>query len=107
MTMAESSTGRVQGANRIFIEAHRRSYVSQHGVIAVLESVKKHGLPKHLSRQTLKRSRQDEIDCNSPMGEFQRISSHQPISTFVVYAFNMQWFQTIFLGGDGRAHVAS
>ena len=67
--MAESSTGRVQGANRVFIEAHRRSYVSQHGVIAVLEAVKKHGLPKHLSRQTLKRSRQDEIECNSPMGE--------------------------------------
>ena len=57
------------GSQRVFIEAHRQSYVSQSGVIAVLESVKKHGLPKHISRQTLKRSRQDEIDCNSPMGE--------------------------------------
>ena len=57
------------GSQRVFIEAHRQSYVSQSGVIAVLEAVKKHGLPKHLSRQTLKRTRQDEIDCHSPMGE--------------------------------------
>ena len=81
--MASSSSSRVVGSQRVFIEAHRQSYVSQSGVIAVLEAVKKHGLPKHLSRQTLKRTRQDEIDCHSPMGElFTTISVKMQTGSF-------------------------
>lgn len=68
-TMAESSTGsRVQGANRVYIEAHGRSYVSQSGVIAVLKSIREHGMPKHVSRSTLKRTRERELDSDTAYG---------------------------------------
>ena len=67
--MAASSTGKkIQGANRVYIEAHGRSYVSQKGVIAVLKSIREHGMPKHVSRSTLKRTRERELDSDTAYG---------------------------------------
>ena len=67
--MAASSTGKkIQGTNRVYIEAHGRSYVSQKGVIAVLKSIREHGMPKHVSRSALKRTRERELDSDTAYG---------------------------------------
>lgn len=54
---AASSSGR-----EVYVQAHRTSYVSHSGMIAVLESVKKFGLPDTVSRRALKRTRREPIE---------------------------------------------
>ena len=43
------------------ISAGRHSYVTQSAMVAVLKAVRDHGLPERISRQTLKRTRQQEL----------------------------------------------
>ena len=62
--MAKNSSS----SNRVYIEAHRTSYVSQSGVIAVLKAVREHGLPEAISRQTLKRTRVSALPRDTPLG---------------------------------------
>ena len=62
--MAKSSSS----SNRVNIEAHRTSYVSQSGVIAVLKAVREHGLPEAISRQSLKRVRVSALPKDTPLG---------------------------------------
>ena len=42
--------------------------MSQSGVIAVLKSIREHGMPKHVSRSTLKRTRERELDSDTAYG---------------------------------------
>lgn len=56
-------------SNQVYIRAHRRSFVSQSGLIEVLKSVKEHGMPKAVSRRTLKRTRQAELMDDTPVGK--------------------------------------
>lgn len=44
-------------AKAVLSSAHSRSYVSQSGLAAVLKSIQEHGLPKGLSRSSVKRAR--------------------------------------------------
>lgn len=52
-TMASKKTD----TNAVLSSAHSRSYVSQSGLAAVLKSIQEHGLPKGLSRSSVKRAR--------------------------------------------------
>lgn len=69
--------------NQVYIRAHQRSFVSQAGLIEVLKSVKKHGMPKAVSRRTLKRTRQAELAQDTPVGKlFTTLSLEMVDGTF-------------------------
>ena len=55
-------------AREVYVQASRKSYVTQSACVAVLKSVRKHGLPKHISRPTMKRTRVDALPHESPCG---------------------------------------
>eukprot|EP00438_Fugacium_kawagutii_P024642 Skav216075 [mRNA] locus=scaffold1111:21114:23159:+ [translate_table: standard] len=66
--MPRTSSG--SSGSRVYVEAHRHSFVSQSGVIAVLQSVKEHGIPDTISRRALKRARKDALATDLlPFGE--------------------------------------
>lgn len=43
----------------------RQHYVSQHGLSNILQEIQKHGLPNKLSRQSVKRAREEELEKNA------------------------------------------
>ena len=55
-------------SRRVYTHAHRRSYVSQSGLVEVLKSVKENGLPSAVSRGALKRARRGALMNETPMG---------------------------------------
>ena len=64
---AASSSGR-----QVYISAGRHSYVTQSAMVAVLKAVRDHGLPERISRQTLKRTRQQELPKDTALGDLWR-----------------------------------
>ena len=64
---AASSSGR-----QVYILAGRRSYVTQSAMVAVLQAVRDHGLPERISRQTQKRTRQQELPKDTALGDLWR-----------------------------------
>ena len=62
----------------------RQHYVSQHGLSSILQEIQKHGLPKQLSRQSVKRAREEELEKNASVThgalvkeqEFQLVNEH-------------------------------
>ncbi|CAJ1425165.1 unnamed protein product [Effrenium voratum] len=56
----------------VYISAGRRSYVTQSAMVAVLKAVRDHGLPERISRQTLKRTRQQELPKDTALGDLWR-----------------------------------
>lgn len=62
--MSSSSGSR----NNVYVAAAGHSFVSQSGVVALLKSVKEHGLPDAISRPTLKRAREQAMTQQTPLG---------------------------------------
>ncbi|CAJ1380746.1 unnamed protein product [Effrenium voratum] len=56
----------------VYISAGRHSYVTQSAMVAVLKAVRDHGLPERISRQTLKRTRQQELPKDTALGDLWR-----------------------------------
>ena len=62
----------------------RQHYVSQHGLSSILQEIQKNGLPKQLSRQSVKRAREEELEKNASVThgalvkeqEFQLVNEH-------------------------------
>eukprot|EP00438_Fugacium_kawagutii_P011637 Skav222051 [mRNA] locus=scaffold1020:518662:520062:+ [translate_table: standard] len=52
----------------VYVAAAGHSYVSQSGIVALLRSVKEHGLPEAISRPSLKRSREKAMMQQTPLG---------------------------------------
>ena len=62
----------------------RQHYISQDGLSSILQEIQKHGLPKQLSRQSVKRTREEELEKNASVThgafvkeqEFQLVNEH-------------------------------
>ena len=72
-----SSHGRADGklvgsssSRSIYVSGHHKSYVSQSGLVAVLQHVREHGLPEAISRRTCKRERSLALPTMTPCGPF-------------------------------------
>ena len=52
----------------VFVSGHHKSFVTQSGLVAVLQHVRKHGLPSALSRRTVKRDRSLALPRETPLG---------------------------------------
>ena len=57
-----------RNSRSVFVSGHHKSYVTQSGLVAVLEHVRKHGLPDALSRRTVKRERSLALPKETPLG---------------------------------------
>ena len=53
---------------RVYVDSHRSSFASKSALVAILDSVKKHGLPETVSRKACKRARDSELDKTTPVG---------------------------------------
>ena len=65
IAMSASSS---DASRRVYTHTHRRSYVSQSGLVEVLKSVRENGLPSAVSRGALKRARGDALMNETPLG---------------------------------------
>ena len=54
--------------DRVLVESHRSSHASKSAFVAILKSVQEHGLPTNLSRQSVKRARNRELNATTPLG---------------------------------------
>ena len=54
--------------SRVYVDSHRSSFASKSALVAILDSVKKHGLPETVSRKACKRARDSELDKTTPVG---------------------------------------
>ena len=54
--------------DRVLVESHRSSHASKSALVAILKSVQEHGLPTNLSRQSVKRARNRELNATTPLG---------------------------------------
>lgn len=52
----------------LFVSGHHKSYVTQSGLVAVLQHVREHGLPDAVSRRTVKRARSMALPKDTPLG---------------------------------------
>ena len=55
-------------ADRVLVESHRSSHASKSALVAILKSVQEHGLPTNLSRQSVKKARNRELNATTPLG---------------------------------------
>ena len=64
-----------QGPRDVYVASASHAFVSQSGMVALLKSVREHGLPEHISRQTLRRMRARALPGHTPLGPLQSILS--------------------------------
>ena len=57
-----------RSSRHVYVAAASHAFVSQSGIVAVLKSVREHGLPDAISRPTLKRTRQEAMPDMTPLG---------------------------------------
>ena len=60
-----------RGPRDVYVASASHAFVSQSGLVALLKSVREHGLPEHISRQTLKRTRVQALPGDTPLGPLQ------------------------------------
>ena len=58
----------VREDRRVYLEASRDSFISQSALVKAFKAVREHGLPEHISRPTLKRTRVSELASQTPVG---------------------------------------
>lgn len=91
-------------SSNVYVAAAGHSFVSQSGIVALLRSVKEHGLPEAISRPTLKRARQQAMQQETPLGPlFSTIALHaednETIHAPVVNPLPLLW---VYLEGVQR-----
>ena len=57
-----------RSSRHVYVAAASHAFVSQSGIVAVLKSVREHGLPDAISRPTLKRTRREAMPNMTPLG---------------------------------------
>lgn len=57
-----------RSSRHVYVAAASHAFVSQSGIVAVLKSVREHGLPDAISRPTLKRTRREAMPDMTPLG---------------------------------------
>ena len=67
-SMADDGPSGSSGS-RVYVDSHRSSFASKSALVAILDSVKKHGLPETVSRKACKRARDSELNTTTPVGD--------------------------------------
>ena len=57
-----------RSSRHVYVAAASHAFVSQSGIVAVLKSVREHGLPDAISRPTVKRTRREAMPDMTPLG---------------------------------------
>ena len=68
---ARAMSASSRGPRDVYVASASHAFVSQSGMVALLKSVREHGLPEHISRQTLKRTRVQALPGHTPLGPLQ------------------------------------
>ena len=100
-SIRQRSSTRADPAREVYVQASRKSYVTQSACVAVSHSALKSGLPKHISRPTLKRTRAEAAEAlpqESPLGSLSCTMSLECIDG---------GFMEMTVSGHGHSFMAS